>query len=116
RTLWCRLSSLPSAWTESLRHMQFYASQLFSCVMVGPMIAPNAQLLPFLNELRKATIHHHLSQFRDDAIMVEVAVPGERWELEFLDDGTVEVEVFRSDGTIRDASALEALIRQHADR
>jgi hypothetical protein len=49
-------------------------------------------------DLRAGKIHHRLDQYRDDAIMVEVAVPGERWEIEFLDDGTVEAEVFRSDG------------------
>ena len=48
--------------------------------------------------------------------MVEVAVPGERWEVEFLNDGTVEAEVIRSDGTIHDAAVLDELIRRHADR
>ena len=79
------------------------------------MITQNARLLSFLNELRKGKIHYRLDQFRDDAIMVEVAVPGERWEIEFLDDGTVEVEVFRSDGNILDSGALDELIRRHSD-
>jgi len=79
------------------------------------MITQNTRLLSFLNELRKGKIHYRLDQFRDDAIMVEIAVPGERWEVEFLDDGTVEAEVFRSDGTIHDSSALDDLIRKHSD-
>jgi hypothetical protein len=79
------------------------------------MITQNTRLLSFLNELRKGKIHYRLDQFRDDAIMVEVAVPGERWEVEFLDDGTVEAEVFRSDGTIHDGTSLDDLIRKHAD-
>ena len=75
----------------------------------------NARLPSFLNELRNGKIHYRLDQHRTDAIMVEVAVPGERWEVEFLDDGAVDMEVFRSDGTIQDASALAELIARHAD-
>ena len=79
------------------------------------MITQNAHLLSFLNDLRRGKIHYRLSQYRDDAIMVEVSVPGERWEVEFLDDGTVEAEVFRSDGTIHDASSLQQIIQKHSD-
>ena len=32
--------------------------------------------------------------------MVQVTLPGERWEVEFFDGREPEVEVFRSDGTI----------------
>jgi len=79
------------------------------------MITQNARLLSFLNELRAGKIHYRLDQYRDDAIMVEVAVPGERWEIEFLDDGGIEAEVFRSDGTIHGSTALADLLRRHAD-
>jgi len=47
--------------------------------------------------------------------MVEVAVPGERWEVEFLKDGSVEVEIFRSDGQIHDVAMLQQLIEKHSD-
>jgi len=81
------------------------------------MITQNASFLSFLNDLRKGKIYYRVSQHRDDAIMVEVTAPGERWEVEFLDDGTVEAEVFRSDGNIMimDASALADILRRHAD-
>jgi hypothetical protein len=79
------------------------------------MITQNARLLTFLNQLRRGRIQYRLDQHRDDAITVEIAVPGERWEVEFLDDGSVEAEVFRSDGTIHDSSALDELIRKHSD-
>lgn len=79
------------------------------------MITQNTRLLSFPNDLRKGKIHYRLDQHREDAIMVEVAVPGERWEVEFLDDGAVEAEVFRSDGTIHDSSALDELIQRHRD-
>jgi hypothetical protein len=72
-------------------------------------------LRAFLASLRDGKIFHRLSQHRDDAIMVEVAVPGERWEVEFLEDGSVEAEVFRSDGEIRSESAIDELLRRHSD-
>ena len=79
------------------------------------MTTENLTLLGFLNELRLAKIYYRLSQHRDDAIMVEASVPGERWEVEFLDGGDVEVEVFRTDGNILDAAALAAMVAKHSD-
>ncbi len=43
------------------------------------------------------------------AITAQFALPGERWEVEFLADGTDEVERFRSDGTIVGEAAFEEL-------
>jgi hypothetical protein len=72
-----------------------------------------SKLLAFLRKLQEANIHYSLEHNRDykdvSAIMVLVDVPGERWEIEFIGDGTVEVERFKSDGTIDDESALESL-------
>jgi len=34
--------------------------------------------------------------------MIEVTVPGQRWEIEFLEDGTVDIEKFISDGKMYD--------------
>ena len=79
------------------------------------MITQNTRLLSFLNGLRDAKIFYRLSQHRDDAIMVEAAVPGERWEVEFLEDGSVEAEVFRSDGEIYDEKVLDELLRRNDD-
>ena len=72
-------------------------------------------LRSFLSDLRRAKIHFRLRDSREDAVGVDVAVPGERWEIDFLNDGAVEVEVFRSDGTIADESALAELLSRHAD-
>jgi len=47
--------------------------------------------------------------------MFSVAVPGERWEIELTADGTVQIEVFRSDGEISDASKLDDLFARFAD-
>jgi hypothetical protein len=47
---------------------------------------------------------------RDDAIMVSVAVPGERWEIEFYDDETIELERFVSQGVVEAPTVLTDLL------
>jgi hypothetical protein len=56
-----------------------------------------------------------LSSIRDNAILVEVTVPGEHWEIEFFATGEVEVEVFRSDGNVRDVDALDELFARWSE-
>ncbi len=75
----------------------------------------HARLTDFLNRLREAKIHFTLASFRDDTVMVQVTVPGERWEIEFFTDGHVEAEKFRSSGEIFDATALETLFTQFGE-
>jgi hypothetical protein len=79
------------------------------------MTTSKLQLLDFLDELRRGKIYYRLSQHRDHAIMVEVSVPGERWEIEFMDDGTVEAEVFKSNGAIEGPEAIARLLEVHSD-
>jgi len=57
-----------------------------------------ATLLRFLEELSAFSVHYHLSTIRSNAIMVEIATPGFRWEVEFFSDGTIETERFDSQG------------------
>lgn len=78
------------------------------------MTTQPANLFSFLNDLRSAKINYRLGHCRDEAILVEIAVPGERWEIEFFEDGAVEAEIFRSDGTIQDVSALAELLAKHS--
>jgi hypothetical protein len=42
-------------------------------------------------------------------------VPGERWEIEFLTDGAIEVERFVSRGEIEDSAALNELFAIYAN-
>jgi hypothetical protein len=72
------------------------------------------KFIEFLNELEERKIYYRLNKVRD-AIMVEITVPGEKWEVEFMEDGTIEVEIFRSDGEIKDEKALEILFRDFSD-
>jgi len=47
--------------------------------------------------------------------MVTVHVPGERWEIEFMEDGSLEIEKFKSDGKIQGVEALQELFDRHSD-
>ena len=73
------------------------------------------KLLRVACRLSKARIHYNLYHSRDDAVGIDVAVPGERWEIEFLADGTVEIERYRSDGAIGGEELLDELFRRFAD-
>jgi len=79
-------------------------------------IAQNSleRLLAFLQSLDEAKIWYRLEHVRD-SLMVIVAVPGERWEVEFFPDDHVEVERFISSGTIEDEGILNDLIAKHGN-
>jgi hypothetical protein len=62
----------------------------------------------FLTNLDDHRISYRLDRVRE-TIMVVVAIPGERWEIEFFENGAIEVERFKSDGTIEDGSRLDLL-------
>lgn len=69
----------------------------------------------FLNELDNRKIYYKLSKVRPESIMVEVAVPGQRWEIEFMNDGTTEIEKFISDGSYYDEKELITLMGEFSD-
>jgi hypothetical protein len=73
------------------------------------------KLVVFLDELEQNGISYTLAHHRDEAIMVNVAVPGERWEIEFLSDGSVEVERFISHGEMDGEEALNELFARCAE-
>ncbi len=66
------------------------------------------ELIEFLERLENENIYYRLNKVRD-SVMTEIAVPGERWEVEFFADGHIEIEKFRSDGEILDETALDTL-------
>ena len=54
--------------------------------------------------------------------MIEVAIPGQRWEIEYNTYGKstehnckIEIEKFVSNGTLYDESELETLFRDFSD-
>ncbi|MBQ6042505.1 MAG: hypothetical protein IJL41_00020 [Clostridia bacterium] len=72
------------------------------------------KLLHFLERLEQNKIYYRLNRIRD-SILIEIAVPGERWEVEFFEDEHIEVERFKSDGNLYDGSVLEKLFEDFSD-
>jgi len=68
-----------------------------------------------MHRLDRAGIHYDLASVRDGALMVAVCVPGERVEVEFFEDGSIEVERFVSTGKIESSGVLDELIAKHGD-
>lgn len=68
------------------------------------------RLIGFLKRLHDANIPHSLADNREDAVTVIAYAPGEYWEIDFLSDGDVDVERYRSQG-VSDSTgtALEEL-------
>jgi hypothetical protein len=61
--------------------------------------------------LDAAGISHDVESYRLDAISIVARVPGEYWEIDFLDDGSVDFEVFQSQG-VKTTDDLDARINQ----
>jgi hypothetical protein len=76
---------------------------------------PFRKLTTFLKRLEEAHIHYSLACHRQDVLMVLVTVPGERWEVEFWADGSIEVERFVSNGEICGEDALSELWTKYVD-
>lgn len=75
-----------------------------------------SKLMAFLADLENGKIYYTLAHQRDNAIMVAVVVPGERWEVEFCDDGSVEVERFISNGEIYGEGVISDLLTKYSDQ
>ena len=74
-----------------------------------------SDLLGLLGRLKAAHIYYKLSDPTEGAVMVEVSVPGERWEIELHEDGRVSVEVFVSAKGVQGAHLLDDLFARFAD-
>jgi hypothetical protein len=75
------------------------------------------ELLQLLNRMDTVKMPYVLRHARPDAITVEVFLPGEHWEIEFVDYGDevqVEVEVFRGGGVTGDEKTVEELFAKWA--
>src|SRR5262249_15316860 len=72
--------------------------------------------IQFLNELEQKKMRYTVACNREDAIMVVVAAPDERWEIEFFGDGSVKIEKFISEGEIIEAGSLAELFAKYKDR
>lgn len=70
-------------------------------------------ILPFLNDLKKRSIHYRLDHMRHDSIMVSFTLVGMRIELDFFDDH-VEFSFFKGSEEVEtDARLLAALVEEY---
>jgi hypothetical protein len=76
---------------------------------------PLENLLAFLARLDDHNVFYRLSRPRTEAIMVEISVPGERWEVEFFGDGQLEIEIFGPSSGVSDGANLERLWTHFSD-
>lgn len=74
------------------------------------------KLVLFLQNLEQQGVSYTLAHHRDEAIMVSVAVPGERWEVEFLSDGSVDIEKFISNGEIAGEEVISELFARYSEQ
>jgi len=68
-----------------------------------------SELTNLLDRLDEAEIQYTLTSVSEGAIVVGVDVPGEHWKVEFMDDGDIEVEIFKGDGQVFDYGIIEDL-------
>jgi hypothetical protein len=72
------------------------------------------KLLEFINKLEKHNIHYSIGHHRDEFIMLKIAIPGERWEIEFGENGEIEIERFKSIGGVStDYKLLEQIFKNN---
>ncbi len=74
-----------------------------------------SELTKLLDRLDEAEIHYTLSSVSEGAIMVGIDASGEHWEVEFMSDGDIEIEIFKSDGQIFDLSIIDDLFEGDED-
>ena len=67
------------------------------------------KFLTFLNQLEQQKINYQIDHHRDESVMITVSIVGERWEIEFLENGDIEVEKFISNGEIAGEEALKEI-------
>ncbi len=70
------------------------------------------KFLTFLNQLEQQKINYQIDHHRDESVMITVSIVGERWEIEFLENGDIEVEKFISNGEIAGEEALKEIFER----
>ena len=72
------------------------------------------ELINFLDKLDDVKLRYRLNKIRD-SVLVEITVPGERWEVEFMTNGEIVIEKFLSDGQMFGKEEIDILFRDFSD-
>ena len=78
------------------------------------------EFIELLEKLEEKGIFYKLSKSRIHTIMIEVSVPGQRWEIEYNTYGEskkcqIEIEKFVSNGALYDETELKTLFKDFSD-
>ncbi len=76
---------------------------------------PFAKLMEVIRALEAARIHYRVTYHRYDAVTIEATVPGERWEIDVLEDGGVDFERFVSAGGVTGEAEMKQLVARFAE-
>ena len=81
---------------------------------------PQSKMFEVFNALRerlqKADLSFTSAAYRDDAMSLLVNEPGHYWEIDVLEDGSVDVEVYTSQGLSEDPMGdIDSLIQRNSD-
>ena len=81
---------------------------------------PQSKMFEVFNALRerlqKADLSFTSAAYRDDAMSLLVNEPGHYWEIDVLEDGSVDVEVYASQGLSEDPMGdIDRLIQRNGD-
>lgn len=67
---------------------------------------PYTVLLDILDALDADSLSYEVSsKGRPRSLMITVSVPGRHWEIEVFEDGSIETEIFKTEGEILDGLA-----------
>lgn len=75
-----------------------------------------SDLTELLDRLDAAEIPYTLSSVTEGSILVGIDAGDEHWEVEFMGDGDIDVEIYKSDGQIFDYSIIEDLFDDDNDQ
>lgn len=81
---------------------------------------PTSKMVEVFNGIRarlqEADVSFASAAYRDDAMSLLVNEPGHYWEIDVLEDGSVDVEVYSSQGLCDDPMGeIDSLIERHQD-
>jgi hypothetical protein len=77
--------------------------------------APFAKLMSIIRALEAARIHFTVSYHRYAAVSILATLPGERWEIDILEDGEVDFERFVTTGGVTGEAELKKSIAKFAE-
>ena len=77
--------------------------------------APFAKLMRIIRDLEAAKIYFRVDYHSDGKVTIAAVVPGERWEIDVLEDGEVDFERFVTTGGVVGEDEMKAAIEKWAE-